>query len=93
MEGKGNLEAGVPLTAWQLRIQEPLKPEASLADRLQSRGHLSTFADKLESSDRIGDIFTDQPELGLHVIVELVPSRECERFSIRRHGVSAISQP
>jgi hypothetical protein len=70
------------LTTWQLKNQEPLIPEASLADRVFARGHLSAIAVKLESSASIGDIFKDQPESGLHIVVQLVPSRECEHLSI-----------
>lgn len=83
----------LPLTAWQLNNQETLIPEESLGDRISSQGPLSTIAVKLESSTRIGDIFKDQPKLGLHIVVQLVPSRECERLSIRWHGVSIILQP
>jgi hypothetical protein len=83
----------LPLTTWQLKNQEPLIPEESLGDRVFSQGHLSTIAVKLESSASIGDIFKDQPKLGLHIVVQLVPSRECEHLSIRRHRVSTFSQP
>jgi hypothetical protein len=83
----------LPLTAWQLNNLEPLIPEERLWNRLSSQGHLSTIAARLESSFRIGDIFKKQPKLGLHIVVQLVPSRECERLSIRRHRVSTISQP
>jgi hypothetical protein len=87
------LEWMFPLTTWQLRKQESLVPEESLGHRVVSQGHLSTIAIKLESSARIGDIFKDQPKLGLHIVVQLVPSRECEHLSIKQHRVSTISQP
>ena len=66
----------LPLTPWQLKNQESLVPEESLGDRVFSQGPPSTIAVKLESSARI--------------VVQLVPSRECERLSIRRHRVSPI---
>lgn len=83
-------------SSWQLKKLESLEPEESLGDRifsqLESQGHptrsLSTIAKKLGSSARIGDVFKDQPELGLHIVVQFVASRECERLSIRRHRVS-----
>ena len=65
-----------PLTTWQLKTAE------SLGNRISS---LSDIAVKLEPAARIGDIFKDQPKLGLHIVVQHVPSRECERLSIRRH--------
>jgi hypothetical protein len=86
------LEWMFPLTTWQLKKQESLVPEESLGDRVFSQGHLSTIAVKLEPGARIGDIFEDQPKLGLHIVVQHVCSRECERLSIRRHRVSTISQ-
>ncbi|KAM6492524.1 hypothetical protein JOM56_012248 [Amanita muscaria] len=63
-----------PISNWQLKNQESLIPEESLGDRVFSQGHLSTIAVKLESSARIGDIFKDQPKLGLHIVVQHVPS-------------------
>ncbi|KIL62257.1 hypothetical protein M378DRAFT_108566, partial [Amanita muscaria Koide BX008] len=61
------------LFVWKLKNQESLIPEESLSDRVFSQGHLSTIAVKLESSARIGDIFKDQPKLGLHIVVQHVP--------------------
>ena len=81
----------LPLTTWQLKNQESLIPEEGLGDRVFSQGPLSTIAVKLESSARIGDIFKDQPKLGLHIVVQHVPSRECECLSIRGHRVNTIS--
>ena len=76
------LEWMFPLTTWQLKKQESLTPAESLGNRISS---LSDIAVKLEPAARIGDIFKDQPKLGLHIVVQHVPSRECERLSIRRH--------
>ena len=73
----------LPLTTWQLKNEEPLVPEETLGDRVFSHGHLSSIAVKLESSTKIGDIFKDQPKLGLHIVVQSVPSRECDLLSIR----------
>jgi len=74
-----------PLTTWQLKKEESLVPEKSLGDRVFSQGHLSTIAVQLEPTARIGDIFPDHSK-GLHIVVQHVPSRECEHLSnIRRH--------
>lgn len=66
-----------PLTTLQLKKPEPLVPKESLVERVSALGHISTFAVELDVSERIGDLFQDQPELGLHIVVHLVPSREC----------------
>ena len=76
------LEWMFPLTTWQLKKEESLTPAESLGNCISS---LSDIAVKLEPAARIGDIFKDQPKLGLHIVVQHVPSRKCERLSIRRH--------
>ena len=87
----------LPLTTWQLKNQASLMPEESIGDRVFSQGPLSTIAVKLESSARIGDIFKDQPTSGLHIVVQHVPSRECECLSIiyqfHSHNFTAAISP
>ena len=61
-------------------------PEESLRNRVFSQGPLSTIAVKLEWSARIGDIFKDQPNVGLHIVVQHVASRECESLTFIYQG-------
>ncbi|KAK2460049.1 hypothetical protein APHAL10511_007926 [Amanita phalloides] len=83
-------DADIPdLFVWKLKKQESLVPEESLGDRVFSQGHLSTIAVKLESSARIGDIFKDQPKLGLHIVVQLVPSPTISPSSSLTSNISA----
>ncbi|KAF8330657.1 hypothetical protein F5887DRAFT_1178530 [Amanita rubescens] len=77
------------LFVWKLKNQESLIPEESLGDRVFSQGPLSTIAVKLESSARIGDIFKDQPKLGLHIVVQLVPSPTISPSSSLTSNISA----
>ncbi|KAF8221560.1 hypothetical protein L208DRAFT_1414824 [Tricholoma matsutake] len=81
------------LFVWKLNNQEFIIPEESLGDRVFSQGHLSTIAVKLESSARIGHIFKDQPKLGLHIVVQHVPSPTISPSSSLAHASSTGERP
>jgi hypothetical protein len=48
-----------------------VKPEKEIASRIKLLGDIAQFADVLESTDCVSDIFPEQPSLDhLHIIVE-----------------------
>ena len=63
----------------QLNDPIPIKPEATLGDRIRAHtSDLSQLADKLDSSDEVSDIFPSHvPKKHLHIIVQLPPTGEC----------------
>ena len=75
------------IRSWQLNDPIPIKPEATLGDRIRAHtSDLSQLADKLDSSDEVSDIFPSHvPKKHLHIILQLPPTGEC--------GLSLSSPP